>query len=186
MCFVMRQTHVCRDKTFVTTKIILVAAPTYDSLLLDPVASCLHCIYKETVHHIWPSTQCGTIFLHFNVPAVCHCFVLWASLRQTAGGVSGMEQEHSLSKARVKHNQAWSPNGWVTIKRHYVLGFALTLRFVWSQLCSLYKGPLDETINQGPPCEYACKHIIYTHIKDPVVHVRIWWTMETTREPSMH
>ena len=55
------------------------------------------------------------------------------------------------------------------------LGFALTVRCLWSQLCSLYKGPLDETINQGPPCEYACKKIVYTHIKDPVVHVRVWW-----------
>ena len=29
--------------------------------------------------------------------------------------VSGSEQEHLLSKARVKHNLAWSWNGWVTI-----------------------------------------------------------------------
>ena len=29
--------------------------------------------------------------------------------------VGGAEQEHSLSKARVKHDGAWSPNGWVVV-----------------------------------------------------------------------
>ena len=29
--------------------------------------------------------------------------------------VSGAEQEYSLSKARVKHDGAWSPNGWLTV-----------------------------------------------------------------------
>ena len=26
----------------------------------------------------------------------------------------------------------------------------------------------------------------HTHVKDPVVHVRVWWTVETTKSPSMH
>ena len=30
-------------------------------------------------------------------------------------GVSGAEQEYSLSKARVKHDRPWSPYGWLTV-----------------------------------------------------------------------
>ena len=40
--------------------------------------------------------------------------------------------------------------------------------------------PLDEAINRGPPCVYACKRS-HTHVKDPVVHVRVRWTMESTK-----
>ena len=29
--------------------------------------------------------------------------------------VSGAERDHWLSKARVKHDGAWSPNGWLTV-----------------------------------------------------------------------
>ena len=29
--------------------------------------------------------------------------------------VGGTEQEYSLSKAEVKHDRVWSPNGWATI-----------------------------------------------------------------------
>jgi len=42
-----------------------------------------------------------------------HVFI-FDKLMQTRR-VSGADQEHSLSKARVKHDQAWSPNRWVTI-----------------------------------------------------------------------
>ena len=31
------------------------------------------------------------------------------------GRVGGAEQDYSLSKARVKHDGAWSPNGWLTV-----------------------------------------------------------------------
>ena len=27
----------------------------------------------------------------------------------------GTEQEHSISKSQIKHDRAWSPNGWVTV-----------------------------------------------------------------------
>ena len=40
--------------------------------------------------------------------------------------------------------------------------------------------PLDEAINRGPPCVYACKRS-HTHVKDPVVHVRLRWTVESTK-----
>ena len=46
---------------------------------------------------------------------------------------------------------------------HYALGCAPALRFLWSQiLCRLYKSPLDETINRGPPCVYVWKKSTYT------------------------
>ena len=40
----------------------------------------------------------------------------------------------------------------------------------------------DETINRGPLCAYACEKRekrSHTHVEDPVVHVRVWWTTET-------
>ena len=33
-------------------------------------------------------------------------------------------------------------------------------------------------------CVYACKKI--TYVKDPAVHGRVWWIMETPKQPSMH
>ena len=99
--------------------------------------------------------------------------------------VSGAEQKYlfwNQSKAKVKHDQVWSPNRkWMG--DHYVLSFAPGLRFLWSQiLCRLYKSPLDEAINRGPLCVYACKKITFTRWRSctPIVHVRVQWTMETT------
>ena len=43
------------------------------------------------------------------------------------------------------------------------------------------KSPSDETINRDPPCVYARKKRSHTHVKDPVVRVRVRWTMETTK-----
>ena len=89
---------------------------------------------------------------------------VWALIRRSRRGVSGAEKEHSLSKARVKHYGAWSPNG--RDDRH-VLGFAPALRLLSSQIMSrLYKCPSDESRSQ---------------VKDPVVHVRVWCTMETQK-----
>ena len=90
----------------------------------------------------------------------------------------------------------------------YVLSFALAPKFLWSpkQVHSLYESPSDETINRGPPCVYAWNTLTHTHthththtrarahthththtqVKDPEVHVRVWWIMETMKLPSMH
>ena len=63
-----------------------------------------------------------------------------------------------------------------------VVGFVLAVRFLWSQiLCRLYKSPSDVTINCGPPCVYARKKSHYMHVKDPEVHVRVLWFMETPK-----
>ena len=60
---------------------------------------------------------------------------VWALIWRSRRGVSGAEQEHSLSKARVKHDRAWSPNGG---DDRYVLGFAPVLRLLPSQImCTL-------------------------------------------------
>ena len=51
--------------------------------------------------------------------------------------ISGAEQEYSLSKAKVEHDRAWSPNGWVTVT---CSGLRPDLRFLRSQIpCRLYK-----------------------------------------------
>ena len=52
------------------------------------------------------------------------------------------------------------------------------LRFLRSQiLCRLYKSPSDETINRV----YMHATGLHTHVKDPVVHVRVGWIMETPK-----
>ena len=85
---------------------------------------------------------------------------------------SGAEQEHSLPKPRVKYNQVWSPNGWMR----------LDLRFLHSQiLCRPNKSPSDETINQEAKLTTVHAKRSHMHVKDHVVHVRVWWTMETTK-----
>ena len=33
------------------------------------------------------------------------------------------------------------------------------------------------------PCAIACIYI-HAHVKDPVVHIRVWWTMETLKHPA--
>ena len=72
----------------------------------------------------------------------------------------------------------------------YVLGFVPTLRFFGSEiLCRLYKGPLGEMINNlqtKVPRVYTYKLECaqtqsYIHVKDPVVHARVWWIMETLK-----
>ena len=70
---------------------------------------------------------------------------------------------------------------------HYVLGFAPALRFLQSQiLCWLYNSASDETINWGPACVYTRMQKYHinsdnTHVKEPVVHVRVWWIMGTPK-----
>ena len=41
------------------------------------------------------------------------------------------------------------------------------------------------TVSVKPSCAIACIHI-YAHVKDPVVHVRVRWIMETLKTSSMH
>ena len=64
----------------------------------------------------------------------------------------------------------------------YALGFASALRFLQHQiLCRLYKSHPDETVNQGPPCVYAKRSHVCTRAKDPVVTVRVQWTVAATK-----
>ena len=78
--------------------------------------------------------------LSSNLRLFPHKLSIWPS----RGRVSGAEQENSLSKAEVKHHRAWSVTKW--IGNYYVLGFALSQRFLWSQiLFRSCKSPSDET-----------------------------------------
>ena len=40
--------------------------------------------------------------------------------------------------------------------------------------------PSDETIHRGPPCVYDAERS-HAHVKDPAVHFRVQWTMETPK-----
>ena len=39
------------------------------------------------------------------------------------------------------------------------------------------------TVSVHPPCAIACINIC-AHVKDPEVHVRVWWIMETLKHPA--
>ena len=87
-------------------------------------------------------------------------------------------------KSQAQHHGAGSPSG----------------RLLHAKLCShpktspepnsaqsQYKNPSDETINWGPPCaKRRQKDHIHTQVKEPAVHVRVWWIMETPKYPSIH
>ena len=64
-------------------------------------------------------------------------------------------------------------------------GLVPASRFFHSQFpCRLYKSPLDETINRGPPCVYIYARRsdqIHTVVNDLVVDVRVRWIMTTLR-----
>jgi len=99
------------------------------------------------------------------------------AVKVSDGEGSGAEQEYLLLKAKIKHDQMWSPNRWLIV----MCEASHLLRFLQSPiLCRLQKS-FNETINRGPLCAYTYKKIIYTHVKDPVVHVRVWWIMETSK-----
>ena len=34
-----------------------------------------------------------------------------------------------------------------------------------------------------PPCAIVCKNI-HSHVRDPIVHVKVWWIMETWEHPA--
>ena len=39
-----------------------------------------------------------------------------------------------------------------------------------------------ETVNRGSPCVYVTRaKRSHAHVKDPVVHGRVWWVMETPK-----
>ena len=143
-------------------------------------------------HHVctvFIKKQFITSGLQFSVaPSFCTLmFQLFATVL-CYGLHWGRQLEESVAWSKSTHSQKPELS---TIKcGHQMDGWPLCAR-----LCACPEICLESTVqplqrsfrwDQGPPCEYACKNIIYTHIKDPVVHVRIWWTMETTREPRMH
>ena len=59
-----------------------------------------------------------------------------------------------------------------------VLGFAPAPIFLQSNSVQTTKSPSDETTDRGPPCVNVSMQNHHT-VKDPVVHVRVWWIMET-------
>ena len=75
-------------------------------------------------------------------------------------------------KSQVRHDQAWSPHGWLTVSVTCPAVFGTSFRitmlhslqeFFEVKFCPDYKSASDETINWGLPCVYmyACKNITY-------------------------
>ena len=67
----------------------------------------------------------------------------------------------------------------------YALSFVPALRFVRSQiLCRFYKSPSGE---RSPVCmRISAKRSHDTHVKDPVVHGRVWWIMEINTKMTQY
>ena len=80
-------------------------------------------------------------------------------------GVSGAQQENSLSKSAVKHDRMWSPHGRVTVlwSRHCVPNGS---NFPGVKILCRLSAPrkvLQMRLYTEVSCEYACKKITYTH-----------------------
>ena len=94
----------------------------------------------------------------------------------------GAEQQHSLSKATVKHDGEWSPSGRLTVTcwalcpswdffgvKFWANSTKVFRRRLWTEV------PYVRTYGKGS----------HTHVKDPVVQVGARWTVETTKQPSL-
>ena len=64
-----------------------------------------------------------------------------------------------------------------------VLGFVPSLKYLWSQILRrLYKSPSDETVIKPRSRVWVCMQKDHKHtLKDPAAHVRVRWSMETTK-----
>ena len=99
------------------------------------------------------------------------------------------------SVAQNKSTCPWTPKLSTLGHGHQMDGWPLRARLctgghpeisLWQILCNLYKTALDEAIyiyTQGLPAHAKRSH---AQVKDPVVHVKVRWIMETPIWPSMH
>lgn len=82
-----------------------------------------------------------------------------------------------LSKADVKHDWVWLPNGWVA---RCMLGSAPALLLLWSQILNRpYKKSFWWHHKLRSPM-FICMMITYMYAKAPVIHARVQWIMETS------
>ena len=127
----------------------------------------LHALSKTWLHTEYKKTHQKQTWLWLNNECVLsfYCWVL--------------HKESWWHRARAA---SWKPKAWSSmvttwICDHHVLCFVPTLRSLWSQiLCRLY----GRLVNRGPLCLYTCKRS-HIYIKDHIVHVRVWWIMETQK-----
>ena len=87
-----------------------------------------------------------------------------------------VEETRWRGEPTTEHDGAWSPNG-----GEYVLGFASALNFRRSQMfCRLCKSTSDETENEIPRMYTQGKDKTLP-LKNPAVHLRVWWILKKQR-----
>ena len=85
---------------------------------------------------------------------VCTGVGKWGELQGFSWGTLTNKQTNNNKESQwlLKASYVWSSMVTRWMGDCYVLGFVPAPRFLWSQiLCKLYKTPLYETTNQGPP-----------------------------------
>ena len=87
-----------------------------------------------------------------------------------------LQSHKSQSKAQSSMVTKWMDDC-------YVLGFVPALKYLWSQILHrLYKSPSDETIIKPRSRVCVCMQKDHKHtLKDPAAHVRVRWSMQTTK-----
>ena len=73
---------------------------------------CFSMCFQEQMMQCNGGNFCNYIF------GVCEPHPSHTQAAQCTRRFSGAEQEHSVSKAKAKHNQVWLPNGWVIVMCH--------------------------------------------------------------------
>ena len=128
---------------------------------------CCHCHFLSPVHFSWSSTciRCEKVITHllhfFQTP------VTFVALKGH-GNPKVMVMEPNTSPSP---NVTWAYTTCPVFKD-----------FTWPHLTKvLQMRPQTEV-----PHVYKHTKRSHTHIKDPVPHVRVWWIMETPKQPSMH
>ena len=94
-----------------------------------------------------------------------------------------VQSKSACSWKPVKHDRAWSTNGWVTIMC-YCWALHPPWDFYSQILCTLHTSPSDETTDRSPLSRvytYKCKTITHMSKRSCTAVVHVWWTMETTR-----
>ena len=122
-----------------------------------------HCYHPTLPHHSHSIISIITIL----VPTLSHHIHNGESVQQSK---STHSQKPKLSMTEHGHQI----DGWKLCARLCTCPEISSVRFC----ADLTKCPSDETINRGSLWVYACKKITHMHVKDPVVHVRIRWTID--------
>ena len=124
--------------------------------------TCVFPMSNEHNHLLSPCVHAWSRHFTIPIPSVllipmCSYLISWCK-----PGESVVQSKNTHSKARVKHNQAWSPNRWVTVM---CWASCPPWDFSGVKFCADCESPLDETKLRCPRV-YNYKHAKRLHTQE--------------------